>query len=124
MILHDLSLSGLSEATKQSINREFCRAKLGKHADACDSLRGVRSGRRGNPFNQCSLIHWTATLRSIFSRAHEPIKKRFPHQVRESQKFYYCPFHFLKIKDVFTPPNAKLFAITVSQSILRPFPVI
>ena len=38
MILHDLSLSGLSEATKQSINREFCRAKLGKHADACDSL--------------------------------------------------------------------------------------
>ena len=29
-------------ATWQSINREFCRAKLGKHADACDSLRDFR----------------------------------------------------------------------------------
>ena len=30
--------TSLLKATRQSINREFCRAKLGKHADACDSL--------------------------------------------------------------------------------------
>ena len=41
-----------------------------------------------------------------------------------SRKFQDEIFYiFLKISDVFTPPNAKLFDITMSVFISRPFPI-
>ena len=42
----------------------------------------------------------------------------------EPQIFFYSLCHFLKMREVFTPPKAKLFDITYSASILRPsFPI-
>lgn len=55
-------------------------------------------------------------------------KTEFPPENRMSdframQFSVYWPFHFLKIRLVFTPPNAKLLAMTYSVSIFLPSPV-
>jgi len=87
-VSNDRLVIARSEATKQSINREFCRAKLGKHADACDSLRGAKQSsvctslrgakRRGNPLyaRHCEIFA-RKSWQSINQRSLPGLLRRF-----------------------------------------------
>ena len=65
----------------------------------------------------------TALLGCAKKRAALQRKQPFPKipQVKILAKLYFS-FHFLKIKEVLIPANAKLLLITYSASILRPSP--